>query len=99
MLIETLENEIGSNVSDEIKKITGMINDKSSQLILMIERLLEFSKMCNIKPQFSELDINTILNETFSELKSLEPERKITMISGTLPLIMGDAVLIKLCIV
>ncbi len=96
MLIETLKNELGDNQTGEIDKITGMIQDKSNSLTKMIERLLEFSKMCNITPHFEILNLVDIINDIFSEFKSLEPRRSVTLICGTLPEITGDRVLVNM---
>lgn len=98
MLIDTLRDELGEDADDEVHKITDMINEKSTQLIVMIERLLEFSRMCNINPDFEMLNLNQIFNDIFNELKSLESERNITLIEGNLPEVTGDAVLIKMAV-
>lgn len=98
MLIESLNNELGDNQSEDIRVITEMIREKSTRLIIMIERLLEFSKMCNVIPEISILDMNSIICEVYNELKVLEPDREIELILGELPKIKGDSVLIKMLI-
>jgi len=98
LLIQTLQDELGGDVTEEVTKITGMIHDKSDQLITMLERLLEFSRMCNIKPKFEPLDLNAMLDSIFLELKSLEPNRSITMTMEPIPLVQGDAVLVRMAL-
>lgn len=100
MLIEMLQSEVQENSSniDEVINITNMISEKSSQLITMIERLLEFSKMCNIKPKFEIVNITNIVTKVFNELKLTEPTRNIKLIYNTLPSILGDEVLISMLI-
>lgn len=53
MLIETLDGELGDNKSEDADRIMEMLKAKSDQLTLMIERLLEFSRMCSITPEKS----------------------------------------------
>jgi light-regulated signal transduction histidine kinase (bacteriophytochrome) len=98
MLLETLQTELGEQQSEEVLQIISMATDKSTQLITMIERLLEFSKMCNIVPNMETLDLKTIVEETFEELVLLEPNRKITLVCDTLPPVFGDKVLIKMLV-
>ena len=57
----------------------NMIVSKATQTRVMIERLFEFSKMCNVKPKMKKLDIKKIAVETFNELKKLESGRDIRL--------------------
>ena len=93
LLIDTLKNEL-SDSGDEVEKIMTMIQEKSVALTKMIERLLEFSRLCNIRPLFEKLDPVKLICDIFIELKALEPERNITLKCGELPKIYGDRVLI-----
>jgi len=96
MLIATLGVELGENQSDDISQIMDMICKKSNQLIIMIDRLLEFSKMCNITLEMEPLNLFVMIEEIYQELKSLEPERCITLHCETLPNVMGDEVLVSM---
>lgn len=96
MLIAALESELGDNRNEEAAKIMDMISEKSGKLTVMIERLLEFSKMYNVVPEMERLDIASMAKAIFGELKSLEPQRNITLNCGTLPAISGDSVLISM---
>ena len=98
LLISNLEEELGGRMTGEVGTITEMIRNKSTQLTVMIERLLEFSHMCNIRPDIRRLDLNKMFADVFKELKSLEPDRGIEMIAGLLPPVEGDEILIKLAI-
>ncbi|MDE6101880.1 MAG: response regulator, partial [Ruminococcus sp.] len=98
MLIEMLRQELGDEQSNDVSNIMDMIVSKSKQTRIMIERLLDFSKMCNIKPKMSTVDIQKITEQTFRELRKLEPDRNIQFHCGELPAIKGDPVLIQLII-
>lgn len=95
LLIERLKIELGGNNNGEADLIMGMIEEKSVRLTKMIERLLEFSRMCNIRPQFESLDVREIAEGVFEELSSLEQNRDITLKIGRLPEVYGDKVLIS----
>ncbi len=97
MLIEMLRQELGDEQSDDVSNIMDMIVSKSSQTRIMIERLFDFSKMCNINPKMTTVNIKEIIEETFNELKNLEKDRNIEFHCGELPTVKGDPVLI--CIV
>ena len=94
LLLGTLESELDGKLSGEAEKIIEMLDDKAAHLTEMIGRLLEFSRMCNIRPAFEQLDLNAVFNEIFGELRLLEPERRITLLCGTLPAVWGDPVLV-----
>lgn len=98
MLIEMLANELGDNQSDDIKNIMEMIISKSTQTKTMIERLFDFSKMCNITPRMTMINIQEIIETTFKELHDLCPERNITLKCEKLPEIKGDPVLIQIIV-
>lgn len=96
MLTDMLQAELGENPGDGVLKILDMIRGKSKKLTIMIERLLEFSKMCNAVPNVCELDIRSMVEEIFCELQALEPHRCITFNCEPLPVIAGDEVLVNI---
>jgi len=95
MLIEMLSQELGDNQSDDISNIMNMIISKSTQTKTMIERLFDFSKMCNITPRMTMVNIQEIIQTTFKELHDLSPERNIDFRCGELPEVKGDPVLLQ----
>lgn len=96
MLIDMLRQELESVQNDDISSIMDMIVAKCTQTRVMIERLFEFSKMCNITPQMTQVNVREIAVETFEELAKLEPERDIQFTCGELPSVKGDPVLIRI---
>lgn len=96
MLIDMLRQELGNAQNEEIDSIMDMIVSKATQTRIMIERLFEFSKMCNITPQMTQVDVREIAVETFTELAKLEPERDIQFSCSELPTVKGDPVLIRI---
>lgn len=91
--------ELGDNLTADVKEILERIDIKSSEIILMIERLLEFSKMGQIECNFIDVDLSNLFNETIDELTSLEKsDRKIVFNIDKLPTISGDKTLLKFLI-
>lgn len=95
MLIEMLRQELSDVQNDDVSNIMDMIISKSAQTRTMIERLFEFSKMCNITPRMTMVNIQEIIQTTFRELHELSPERNIDFRCGELPEVKGDPVLLQ----
>lgn len=98
MLIETLDDELGEDKSEDAARIMEILKAKSDHLTLMIERLLEFSRMCSITPEKEPLDLAEIFREAFTEQSLIEPDRKVSLNIGELPVINGDDVLIRMLV-
>lgn len=95
MLIEMLRSELGDDTDDSIMTIMDMIVSKATQTKTMIERLFEFSKMCNVKANVHHIDISGIAQNIFDDLYELEPEgRNIEFKLGELPTVDADEVLV-----
>lgn len=98
LLIQMLQSELEESENNDVTHIMHMITSKAKQTIVMIERLFEFSKMCNIEPQMKSVEIQDVIMETFHDLKMLEPDRDIQLVCDPLPIVKGDVVLIQMMI-
>lgn len=87
--------ELEGTLSEDAKEIMQRIDNKSNEIILMIDRLLEFSKMGQLECHFVNIDLTSIFKETMNELTSLEPSRKVKFTSNHLPIIYGDKTLLR----
>ena len=98
-LVNLLTLETKDLLSPTTKEIITRIENKSDDIILMIERLLEFSRINQIQCSFEKINISDIFYSVMEELSSLEPNRKIDFIvSKSLPTVNGDKTLIKFLI-
>lgn len=98
-LVNILTLETKDSLSPTTKEIITRIENKSDDIILMIERLLEFSRINQIQCFFEKINISDIFYSVMEELSSLEPNRKIDFIvSKSLPIVNGDKTLIKFLI-
>jgi light-regulated signal transduction histidine kinase (bacteriophytochrome) len=64
----------------------------------MMDRLLEFSRMCELPIQRTDVDLNALYEETFKELVSLHPSKRISLEKQLLPAVKGDAVMLRLVV-
>lgn len=97
-LVEFLAEDHLEQLDSSGKELVYNIQEKSSEIINTIDRLLEFSKMCEMQVNFEMLNLNDIFIEVFNELKSLEPERDIRINIQPLPQVYGDRLLLRLLI-
>ncbi|HIY13232.1 MAG TPA: HAMP domain-containing histidine kinase, partial [Candidatus Agathobaculum merdipullorum] len=96
MLLSALREEMGSSLEGEAARIVTMLDNKAGELTTMVSRLLEFSRMCNIKPSFEILDLAAAVRVCFHEQQLAEPDRRVVLRCGALPPVRGDAVLIRM---
>lgn len=97
-LVEFLAEDYIEQLDSAGKELVCNIREKSSEIIQTIDRLLEFSKMCEMQVNFEILNLKDMFIEVYNELKNLEPERNIHLNIQSLPQVYGDRVLIRLLI-
>jgi two-component system sensor histidine kinase/response regulator len=95
-LINLLCSELNDSPSNDITNILNQITSKSEDTILMIERLLELSKINVLKCDFKPINLNDIAATVYNELSSLEVNRNLSFTCTELPIINGDETLIKI---
>lgn len=78
------------------RELLTNIQEKAREMIHIVERLLEFSKMCEAKMNVQDLDLEKQFLAVYQELHALEPDRNVQFILGPLPHIQGDPLMIKL---
>ncbi|WP_310602676.1 response regulator [Anaerosporobacter sp.] len=91
-----LGDQLDSPVSPSQEEIISRLHNKCDQVILMIERLLDFSKMTALPCSLDKVNLNTLFQTTISELLLLEGKRSITVTQDTLPVVQGDSSLLAL---
>lgn len=95
-LTEYLIADCFDKLEPEEQELLKHIEEKSLDVIVMIERLLEFSKMCKLEMQPDLISLEAVFNETYEELIQLEPNRKVRFFAANLPKVQGDIVMLKL---
>jgi signal transduction histidine kinase len=97
-LVEFLSSDHLSQLDQDGRELVLNIQEKSSEVINTVDRLLEFSKMCEMKIHCEMFNLNEMFLDIFNDLKNLEPHRKISLNIESLPLVYGDRVMIRLLI-
>lgn len=87
---ERLYTRQNDELSDEAKNNILKINQSASRMQLLINDLLNFSRIANLKDYaFDEIDLNRILNETKDDFSELIYQKKAMIYSKNLPKING----------
>lgn len=85
---ETLDKDISEKISN--------IDNICSNMIIMIEKLLEYSKMAHLSINREEVNIDEMFNLTFEECRSIYPERFIKFEFETgMPTVLADPILLR----
>ncbi len=98
MLIKEMEKELREQNQDceaQLKKLLSLVDEKSNSLIGTIERLLEFSRMCNLNISKETLDLKELISNGLKNLALLHPNRNIVLDICDIHSIKADRVLIK----
>ena len=87
---ERLYTRQADELSEDAKNNILKINQSASRMQLLINDLLTFSRITNIKDDvFDEIDLNWILNETKEDFSELIHQKKAMIYSKQLPIIKG----------
>ncbi len=91
-LIEDYRNKLGS----EGQELITIIQEKSVEVIAIIDHLLEFSKMCEIPMQHEVIQLEQLFHNVYNELIQLQGQRHVKYILKPLPKVAGDPVLMRI---
>lgn len=97
-LIEIFSSDYFNLLNSEGKELLENISEKSHEVITMIDRLLEFSKICKIEMKKEPINLNTLFMKTASELINIHENRTIELNIKNLPVINGDEVMIHILV-
>lgn len=80
------------------QELLAAIREKSVEVVGIVDHLLKFSKMCEMPINREPVRLNEIFDEAYRELLRQEPARRISFKPKELPVINGDAVMIRLLV-
>lgn len=95
-IAELLMQEYGGSLGDDGNRLIQFLGEKSEEVIKMVERLLEFSKMCDQGINWDAINMNQLVENVMNELRLIEPNRQISYTREELPCIRGDMLMMKL---
>ncbi|ARE86831.1 response regulator [Clostridium formicaceticum] len=97
-LIEHFISDYGDNLDNEKNELIDHISKKSTEVVNMIDRLLEFSRMSKIEMNKEKVDLTQVFHKIYQELIRLQPNRNVVFHVKPLPIIDGDPILLRLLI-
>lgn len=90
-----LNNDFGTQLSVEGKRLCSVIQQNSQKMSHLINELLEFSKVNRYKIQLTDIDTRSLVNSIFIELTDENQRNNIDLIISDLSNCLADEVLIK----
>lgn len=95
-LAAALVDSVPEESREQVRIPARLLDQKCSQTIAMIERLLEFSRMTKLDFHRETVSPEALFIQVFQELRSLEPERSIRFHCDPMPMIQADPTLFRL---
>lgn len=90
-----LLRSIGEKLTEEEKHSFSVIRENAQKMEKMIEGLLALSRFGRSAIRSSDFDMNVLVDESWEELKVLNPDRDLVLQCAALPPAHGDRVLIR----
>ena len=97
-LTEYLALDYSDRLDIEGLELIDNIQDKSKEIIQLVNHLLELSRMSEMPMNIAPINLKQLFREVFNELIKLEPHRNVKFAIENLPVIQGDPVMIKLLV-
>ncbi|MBN1538389.1 MAG: HAMP domain-containing protein [Anaerolineales bacterium] len=82
-----------SNLDDEGRRICDVIQDNASRMSLLIDDLLSFSRLNRAEINASPIDMTAMVTSVYQELASPEDQQRILFETNSLPMALGDPML------
>ena len=93
--VEMLTREAGGQLSDKARRFMKTIGDASAEMGVLIDDLLEFSRMGRTEMCEARVDLEALVRETVRELEPATRERSIIWETSPLPAVQGDSAMLK----
>ncbi len=87
--------EHSAQLSDEAKRLLGIIQRNVDHMSVLIDGLLSFSRLGLHPLATARINMQALVTEVVAELRSVEPERPMTITVDPLSTIEGDATLLR----
>ena len=93
--MKLLQQRLGDRLDVETRRYMDTIYEASTKMSMLIEDLLNFSRLGRSEMQKRKVDLNTLVNEVIREIKEDLKERKIRFEIDELPVVLGDKSLLR----
>ncbi|MCL5030266.1 MAG: PAS domain S-box protein [Bacteroidetes bacterium] len=93
--VQLLQQNISSSLDDKNKKYFSYITESTKKMGLLIDDLLSFSRMARTEMNENKVNLNNIIHEAIHDLNDELQERKIVWKIDEMPVVYGDASMLK----
>jgi signal transduction histidine kinase len=90
-----LEEDYGSKLDDEGRRVLGLVRSNAKRMGLLIDALLAFSRLGRQPVRQQRVPFDDLARTTIDELRVANPGRKIDFVVGELGGVEGDPTLLK----
>lgn len=97
-LLEYLIADYRNKLDSEGHELVSIIQEKSVEVIAVIDHLLELSKMCEMPMQNEVIQMEQLFLDVYNELIQLQGQRTVQLKLKPLPDITGDPVMMKILV-
>lgn len=90
-----IAEDCADSLNDEGKRYLELIQENVNRMGALIDGLLAFSRLGRQRMNTSDVDMGAMFDEVFQEIMAQEPERDVKLIRNPMPLLNGDAVMLR----
>lgn len=94
-LCEYLEADYYDKLGEDGHELIGHIQNKSSEVVVLVNRLLEFARFSHMDLNLEPVNLTEFFNDIFEELMRLTPNRKIQFSVAQIPAVKADRLMIR----
>jgi len=95
-LTEYLALDYSDILDHEGHELISNIQDKSKEIIKLVNHLLELSRMSEMPMTIEPINLEQLFRKVYETLIKLEPQRNVSFTIKNLPLIQGDPIMIEI---
>jgi light-regulated signal transduction histidine kinase (bacteriophytochrome) len=97
--VEMLQHRLQSNLDDASREYLGIIQTATKQMGQLIEALLSFSRTSRAPLSKSQVALDKVVQSVVRDLRFEAEERQVEWVVAPLPVVLGDATLLRQVIV
>lgn len=97
-LIEYLVADYGVELDSDGQELVSIIQEKSLEVMAIIDHLLDFSKMSEMTMRHETIQLGGLFQDVYNELLKLQGPRRVELKLDSLPGVTGDPVMMRMLV-
>src|SRR5690606_9913742 len=93
--VRKLERHLGDHGDDKTTHYIAVINESAQRMAELIDDLLVFSRLGRSPLRLQAVDMQSLVEEASTQAESDQEGRRIVWTIGTLPMVIGDANMLR----